>query len=135
MLDDPRGVDMLESVSKLIRDLLIPKLAPEAVFQARVAANAVDLVVRELRTGERLEQASRDRLRALLGHDGPLPELEAELSTRIREGGIALDDPALMEHLWATTMAKMSIDQPNYASYRREVELRATPTESKPKEQ
>ena len=124
MIDDPRGVDILEAVSRLMREQLIPKLPPDAVFQARVAANAVDLVVRELPTGERLEAESHGRLRALLGRDGPLRELEAALSARIREGGIALDDPALMEHLWSTTMAKMSIDQPAYASYRRELAAR-----------
>ena len=45
MLDDPRGVDILESVSRLMREQMIPKLPPDAVFHARVAANAVDLVV------------------------------------------------------------------------------------------
>lgn len=128
MLDDPRGVDILESVSRLMRDTLIPRLPPDAVFQARVAANAIDLVLRELRTGERLEREAHDRLRVLLGHDGTLAELEAELSQLIRDGQVDLAAPALLEHLWATTMAKMSIDQPNYASYRRELEARAAGT-------
>ena len=134
MLDDPRGVDMLEAVSKLMREQMIPKLPPDAVFHARVAANAVDLVVRELRTGARLEGEAHSRLRALLGHDGSLDDLERELSSRIRERRVALDDPALLDHLWATTMAKMSIDQPSYASYKRELAARVPETQAKPKE-
>jgi hypothetical protein len=30
--------------------------------------------------------------------------------------------PGLTEHVWQTTMDKLAIDQPNYASYRRERE-------------
>lgn len=122
MLDDPRAIEILEAVSRLMRETLMPALPPDVVFQARVAANALDLVLRELRTGERLEDEARARLAALLGIDAPLGTLEAELSRRIREGAVDLSDAALLEHLWATTMAKMSIDQPAYASYRRELE-------------
>ncbi|MEN9314319.1 MAG: hypothetical protein RIS35_712 [Pseudomonadota bacterium] len=125
MLDDPRGTEILEAVSRLMRDTLIPALPAEVVFQARVAANALDLVLRELRTGARLEDEARGRLVALLGQDASLTELEAELSRRIREGEVDLASPQLLEHLWATTMAKMSVDQPAYASYRRELEARA----------
>jgi hypothetical protein len=27
----------------------------------------------------------------------------------------------LAEHLWQTTLAKLAVDQPNYAAYRREM--------------
>lgn len=125
MLDDPRGIEILDAVSRLMRETLIPALPADVVFQARVAANALDLVLRELRTGAHLEDAARARLVSLLGRDAPLADLEAELSRRIREGEVDLASPPLLEHLWATTMAKMSIDQPSYASYRRELEARA----------
>ena len=125
MLDDPRGLEILEAVSRLMRDTLIPALPADVVFQGRVAANALDLLLRELRTGGWLEDEARARLIALLGHDAPLEELEAELSRRIRDGEVDLASPALLDHLWATTMAKMSVDQPNYASYRRELDARA----------
>jgi hypothetical protein len=126
MLDDPRAVDILEAISRLMRETLMPALPPDVVFQARVAANALDLVLRELRTGEKLEDDARARLVTLLGVDAPLGELEAELSKRIRDGAIDLSETGLKEHLWATTMAKMSIDQPSYASYRRELEARGS---------
>lgn len=126
MLDAPRAVEILEAVSRLMRETLIPALPDDVVFQGRVAANAIDLAVRELRDGARVEDDARARLAALLAMDAPLPELEAELSRRIREGRFALSNPALLAHLWETTMAKMAIDQPNYASYRRELETRAS---------
>lgn len=124
MLDQPRGADILDAVARLLRDTLMPKLPPELVFQARVAANAVDLVAREMRQGPGAEGEARERLRGLLGHDGELPALEAELSERIRAGQLGLQTPGLFEHLWETTLSKMAIDQPTYASYRREAEAR-----------
>jgi hypothetical protein len=125
MLDQPRGEDILDAVARLLRDTLMPRLPPELVFQARVAANAVDLVAREMRLGAGAAAEARTRLVGLLGHDGALPDLEAELSARIRSGVLDLDAPGLADHLWATTLAKMAIDQPTYASYRRELESRA----------
>jgi hypothetical protein len=134
MLDQPHGADILAAVSRLLRDTLMPRLPPDAVFQARVAANALDLVAREIRFGATVEREALQRLRTLLGHDGSLSELESELSLRIRDGEIDLQSPGVAAHLWETTLAKMKIDQPNYASYRRELEARAgqqqqTPTE------
>jgi Domain of unknown function (DUF6285) len=132
MLDQPHGADILAAVSRLLRDTLMPRLPPDTVFQARVAANALDLVAREIRFGETVEREALQRLRSLLGRDGLLPELESDLSLRIRNGELDLQSPGVAEHLWETTLAKMKIDQPNYASYRRELEARAgqqqTPT-------
>ena len=132
MIDAPHGADMLDAVARLLRETLIPLLPADAVFQARVTANAVDLVAREMRLGRAAESGAAARLKALLLRDASLPELEAELATRIREGQIGAETPGLMDHLWATTMAKMAIDQPSYASYQREIELRAPNFSSQP---
>lgn len=125
MLDAPPGADLLDAVARLLRDTLIPQLPADAVFAARVAANAVDLVARELRQGGPAQAEASQRLQALLGHGGPLPALEAELATAIRQGRLGADSPGLMDHLWATTLAKLAIDQPTYAPYRHELEHRA----------
>lgn len=124
MLDQPHGADILAAVSRLLRDTLMPRLPPDAVFQARVAANAIDLVAREIRFGEIVEREALKRLQLLLSRDGSLQELETELSLRIRNGELELQSEGLAEHLWQTTLAKMKIDQPNYASYRRELAAR-----------
>lgn len=125
MLDQPHGADIIDAVSRLLRNTLMPQLPPDAVFQARVAANALDLVAREIRFGETVEREALERLQALLQREGSLQELERELSLRIRNGELDLQSEGLAEHLWQTTLAKMKIDQPNYAGYRREREARA----------
>src|SRR3546814_14228088 len=72
----------------------------------------------EPETGE----SERIRLRALLGRDGTLEELNWELCRRIADGSLGLDDPDLVDHLRQTTLDKVAIDQPNYAGYRRALE-------------
>jgi hypothetical protein len=134
MLDQPSGADILAVVSRLLRDTLMPILPPDAMFQARVAANALDLVAREIRFGETVEREALRRLRTLLDREGTLPELESELSSRIRSGELDLQSPGVAEHLWETTLAKMKIDQPGYASYRRELEARAGKPQTRTKE-
>jgi Domain of unknown function (DUF6285) len=121
MLDAPRGPDLLQAVARLLREQLLPQLPAGAGFQARVAANALDLAAREWQLAPRAEAAARSRLAALLGHDGDGAALEAELCRRIAEGHIAIDDPAMLDHLWAGTLDRLAIDQPNYAPYRDQI--------------
>lgn len=132
MLDHPRGPALLDAVARLLRDVLLPALQSSpmgnAAFQARVAANAVDLAAREMRLGPAAEAAAAERLLALLRHAGPADALEAELALAIRSGAVDADDASLRAHLWAGTLDKLAIDQPSYAPYRRAIELRAVPT-------
>ena len=131
MLDSPTPVEILEVLAAMIRDQLVPQLPPDAVFHARVAANAIDLVRRQLQTGDALEAASLVRLQQLLGRQGDAAVLERELCERIRSGSLTTDSPGLIDHLMACTLAKMSIDQPSYASYRRELDARAATPHTK----
>jgi hypothetical protein len=120
MLDAPTPVEILDVVAAMIREDFIPRLPPDAVFHARVAANAIDLVRRQLEQGDALEAASKARLESLLGFSADAESLEQTLCERIRGGDLGLGSPGLLEHLMADTLAKMSIDQPSYASYRAE---------------
>jgi Domain of unknown function (DUF6285) len=122
LLDFPRGPDLLQAVSRLLRDTLLPLLPAHAAFQARVAANALDLAAREWQLAPAAQAAALARLRLLLGHDGTPDALEAELCRRIADGRIALDDPALLNHLWAGTLDRLAIDQPGYAPYRDQID-------------
>ena len=122
MLDQPTGADILDSVSRLLRDTLMPALPADLVFQARVAANAIDLVAREIRLAPGADQQAQSRLAALLSMTGSLDDLEAQLASRIRHGEMNLDTPGLFAHLLATAMSKVAVDQPSYQSYREEFE-------------
>jgi len=128
VLDHPRGPALLDAVATLLREVLQPQLQGNAAFQARVAANAVDLAAREMRLGPAADAAAADRLQALLQHRGPPDALATDLALAIRSGAIDDQAAALRAHLWASTLDKLAIDQPSYAPYRRAVQLRAGPT-------
>ena len=97
----------------------MPELKGHTAFHARVAANALGIVARELELGPQSASARRERLAALLGHDGTLEELNRELCGRIRDGEFTLATPGLAEHLTVTTRDKVAIDQPNYSGLKR----------------
>ena len=103
----------------MLREQFAPQLPASAAFHARVAANALAIVARELEQAAPENDAERRRLQALLQHDGTLDSLNRELCRQIRSGRIAWDDPALARHLTATTLAKVAVDQPNYSGYAR----------------
>ena len=67
------------------------------------------------------DAAEAGRLKELLGADGSLIELNRALSEKIAKGEVDLQTPGLAEHLWQTTMDKLAVDQPSYASYKREL--------------
>ncbi|MGB5949807.1 MAG: DUF6285 domain-containing protein [Parvibaculum sp.] len=122
MQDQPTAAELIDIVADFIRNHAMPQLQGHAAFHARVAANALDIVKRELEIAPKANTEEHERLKALLGHDGSLDELNRELCARIESGEITLATPGLADHLWAITMTKLAIDQPNYSGYRRALE-------------
>lgn len=120
MQDPPTVSELLEATAAFLRDVAVPQLTGNAAFHARVAANALDVVKRDLELRPAAERDEHARLAALLHTDGSLEELNGLLSRRIAAGELSLQTPGVAAHLWTTTLAKVAIDQPTYASYRRE---------------
>ena len=119
MMDQPSMLELVSAVRDFIEQRAMPELKGHTAFHARVAANALGIVARELEQGAPSAQAEQARLAALLGHDGALMELNRELCKDIRDGRIGLDTPGLAEHLALTTRDKVAIDQPNYGGLKR----------------
>lgn len=122
MQDQPTAAELIDIVADFIRNHAMPQLQGHAAFHARVAANALDIVKRELQVAPKANAEEHERLKALLGRDGSLEELNRELCARIESGQVTLATPGLADHLWAITMTKLAIDQPNYSGYRRALE-------------
>jgi len=78
-------------------------------------------VARQLALEPDSDAAEAGRLSRLLGMQGSLGELNRALADRIAKGEVDLRTQDLADHLWQTTMAKLAVDQPNYASYKREL--------------
>jgi len=118
MQDTPNPSEILAAVARFLKDEAAPALSGHLAFQARVAANALEMIRRQIDLASGAEAEELARLRALMGQDGDLASLNAELSRRIADGEADLATPGLADHLWATTLAKMAVDQPTYAAYR-----------------
>jgi len=120
MQDQPTPAELVNAVADFLRNDVAPKLSGHTAFKLRVGLNALDLVVRQLTLEASGDVAELERLSKLLGTTGSLEDLNRLLSARIASGEVGFDTPGLAEHVWQTTMDKLAIDQPNYASYRRE---------------
>ena len=119
MNDAPTPAQLLAAVAAFLRDEALPALQGATAYQARVAANMLDIARRQLELAPAQEADELDRLRSLLGTDGDLAALNRLLCGRIAAGTVTLDTPGLTDHLWRTTLAKLAVDQPGYDTYRR----------------
>ena len=121
MQDELTPAELIKAVADFLRDDITPAISGHSAFKLRVAINALDLVTRQLALADGGDAAEAIRLKALLGMQGSLLDLNRALSDRIASGEVDLQTPGLAEHLWQTTMDKLAVDQPNYAAYKREL--------------
>ena len=118
MQDPPHPPTILSAAATFMRTPVPPEAAPHAAFIPRVAANGLDIAKRELTLAPQSDAEELARLKALVGADGSLKELNIRLCEKIDAGEIGLSTPGFTEHLWATTLAKLAVDQPNYSGYK-----------------
>jgi hypothetical protein len=121
MQDQPTPPEVLAAVAAFLRFVVAAETKGATSFQARVAANALEMMRRQLELAPAAEVDERERLTALLGREGGLFELNSELSRRLEAGEVDLSTPGVRAHLWKTTMAKLAVDQPTYAAYQAEL--------------
>ncbi len=113
MITHPRTEELAESV-RLWIDEIRPTLDPRNAFLARVAANAMATIGRELTQGPAAEAQSVALMTEILGHPGPHAELNTELCARIRSGELTVETPGLLAALQVMARDQIAIDQPNY---------------------
>src|SRR4029453_7725405 len=117
MQDEPTPTELIKAVADFLRTEIAPAIKGHNAFKLRVGINALDLVTRQLGQEGPSDAAEAVRLKALLGIDGSVMELNRALAEKIAKGEVDLSTPGLKEHLWQTTMDKLAVDQPNYPSY------------------
>jgi hypothetical protein len=117
MKGHPPATELLASVSRLLRDELLPSLSGARAFNLRVSINAIELVRREIEQQGAADKREHRRLTKLLGGNAELDVMRKELDEKIASGEITLDRPGLREHLRATAIDRLAIDQPTYSAY------------------
>lgn len=116
-LDLPRADELLASVRSYLKGDVVGKTSGRTKFLARVSANALGIVEREWTLAVPARAQEKARLESLLGTEASLAELRTQLCEALREGTLALDDPALTAHLRATVVNQVAIDQPRYSGF------------------
>ena len=97
MQDRPTSVELLEAAADFVENELVPATQGARQFQARVVANVMRVVAREIKLEDPLVRHEVKALAQLLGRDSPhlhsLDDLRAaavsmgeELTSRIRAG-------------------------------------------------
>jgi hypothetical protein len=124
MQDAPTPPELLRVVAAFLRDEILPTLEGGPAFQLRVAANAIDLVRRQITAPARDADEERTGLQALLGIEGETEALTRELAQRIADGRIDPESPMLLSLLWRVTEAKLAVDQPDYPGLQRARKMR-----------
>lgn len=113
MITHPKPEELTEAVARWI-DQIRPGLDPRNAFLARVAANALAAVTRELTLGEAAKARAVERLEPILGHGGAYEGLNWELCEKLRAGGLDAATPGLLAALRANVLDRLAIDQPGY---------------------
>src|ERR1700733_186169 len=121
MQDEPTPTELIKAVADFLRNEIVPEISGHHAFKLRVSINALDLVTRQLALAQGSDSAEAARLSELLSLQGTLGDLNRALAERTPRGEVDLQTPGLADHLWQTTMDKLAVDQPNYASYKREL--------------
>ena len=110
----PMPAELLEGVRRFLRGEVAESSDGRSSFLARVAANSLGIVQRELLYGPALAREEFARLQQLLGH-GELEEMRWTLVRSLR-ADLALETPGLAEHLRSTVSGQLAIDQPHYSA-------------------
>ncbi|MDB5424057.1 MAG: hypothetical protein JWQ29_1473 [Phenylobacterium sp.] len=113
MTTHPRTEELAEAVAAWIEQIR-PGLDPRNAFLARVAANAMGTIAREITGGPAAEATAVAAMVGVLGHAGTYEELNAELCGRIRAGELTVETPGLLRALRLIAADQLAIDQPSY---------------------
>jgi hypothetical protein len=119
MRNRPTRKELRDAVAAF-RNTADPAAASHA-FYSRVADNVDALIEREETLGPDFDAAEQTRLAAILGETGSLIDLNRALAVAIRTAALVIDDPSLRDHLRLTARESLAIDNPHYASYRRDI--------------
>jgi hypothetical protein len=116
--DRPTAAELVRAVRALLERETLPRLEGAARFHLRVSANVLEIVARELELGPQLDAEEHGRLRALLGRDGTLDQLNGVLAAQIRDGTLDARHGEVLAHVRETVRAKLRIAHPDYAEPR-----------------
>ena len=117
IFDRPNSVELLKAVIDFLEEKIKDHLPKHLAFNLQIAINILKIVEREISEGETLNQQSMKILESLLGNSGKasIRQLAEDISSR----KIDLDNKDLQKVLIEITKHKISIDNPNYSTFKK----------------
>jgi hypothetical protein len=112
--DRPTASELVHAVREYLEKDVMPATEGRIAFHARVAANVLGMVERELELGAAQDAAEHARLVQLLGRQGTIHELTTLLADDIRRGAMDARWPETVDHVRATVRAKLEVANPKY---------------------
>jgi hypothetical protein len=113
--DRPNKAELLDAVIEYLMDELFPTLDGELAFHARVSANLLTILKRELELGEQMDADELGHLRARLKDDqGTLDTLTQTLANKIRAGDLDDQRAQVMADVKKTVEDKLRVVSPKY---------------------
>ena len=129
MQDRPTYTELLEAVQHFLEADAVPALEGTKKFHARVAANVVAIIRRELQNQDAQLRAEWARLDAVLGVAEPAPADRSELRRRLRARTSELCEriqrgdadtgawrAAVLDHVRQTVVDKLRVANPKYVT-------------------
>jgi hypothetical protein len=113
MQDRPSAIELLAVTTGFLRREVLGEIDGRIGFHVRVAANVLDIVVRELRFSPGHEAVDTAGLARILGRQASISEMLKTLAQGIRRGDFD-GDKDVSEFLAASTLRKLSISNPGY---------------------
>lgn len=116
----PTITELLESVAAFLRTDVMGATEGRTKFLSRVAANSLDIAIRDLDLGPQNRANEQERIRALTlsptreNANLDLTALRWKLARALRSESITLDHPGLAAHLRVSTANQLAVDQPKY---------------------
>ncbi len=107
-MSHPTAIELLQAVQLFLKEAE-GALSGRLAFHARVAANSLAIVQRELAQDPDAAEAQ-----ALAPFGGV-----SALCTALRDGGIDPQDPALLKAIRQAALARLATDNPRYATFAR----------------
>ena len=117
MNNPPSKEELIISIINFLENDIISELKGQKRFHAHVAKNSLNIVLRQLKLEEENNSNEKKRLKEILKIEGNLKDLNQILCEKINNEEIDINNDELVDHLYKTTMEKLSIDQPNYSGY------------------
>ncbi|MEZ5710848.1 MAG: phosphotransferase family protein [Blastomonas sp.] len=109
---NPAPGELAEALKQWLGEKILPQAEGHALFEARVANNALGMIERDCARKSAFLDAAQARL-AGLGTD------EAALASMLRKKGLKAMTVPIWDHLRLIALENCSIDQPGYAGFRK----------------